>query len=214
MILEDSRENILKNIRQALAKGVHSLEQPELASPVLKAFKEEDTAIIFAENFVKTKGVFFFCETKEDFYNYLKTYLEHNSITKLFAWEKDVRELLLESKVSFSETDTDFINAEAGITKCEALIARTGSILISSATEAGRRLSIYPPTHLVIAFTSQIEKEVAEGLLKVKNKYKQIPSMVSVITGPSRTADIEKTLVLGAHGPKELVLFLIDDSSH
>jgi L-lactate dehydrogenase complex protein LldG len=46
----------------------------------------------------------------------------------------------------------------------------------------------------------------------VQTKYPTLlPSMINMITGPSRTADIEKTLVLGAHGPKELMLFLIED---
>jgi L-lactate dehydrogenase complex protein LldG len=46
----------------------------------------------------------------------------------------------------------------------------------------------------------------------ITKKYgNKLPSMISMITGASRTADIEKTLVMGAHGPKELVLFLIDD---
>ena len=56
--------------------------------------------------------------------------------------------------------------------------------------------------------------DLKDGFKLIKNKYgTQIPSMISTITGPSRTADIEKTLVLGAHGPKELFVFLIDDFS-
>jgi L-lactate dehydrogenase complex protein LldG len=68
--------------------------------------------------------------------------------------------------------------------------------------------------HIVIAFTSQIVKDIDEGLILIKKKYKSgFPSMISLITGPSRTADIEKTLVYGAHGPKELILFLVDDTN-
>ena len=54
--------------------------------------------------------------------------------------------------------------------------------------------------------------DLKDGFNRLKEKYGQkLPSMISTITGPSRTADIEKTLVLGAHGPKELYVFLIDD---
>ncbi|RZL62420.1 MAG: hypothetical protein EOO93_08835, partial [Pedobacter sp.] len=68
--------------------------------------------------------------------------------------------------------------------------------------------------HIVIAKTSQLVLDLKDAFLLLKNKYgNQIPSMISNITGPSRTADIEKTLVLGAHGPKELFVFLIDDFS-
>jgi L-lactate dehydrogenase complex protein LldG len=66
----------------------------------------------------------------------------------------------------------------------------------------------------VIARTGQLVMDLKDGFQLLKSKYGQnIPSLISTITGPSRTADIEKTLVLGAHGPKELFVFLVDDFS-
>ena len=86
--------------------------------------------------------------------------------------------------------------------------------MVSNESAAGRRLSIFPHHHIVIARTSQLVLDLKDGFQLLKKKYgNQIPSMISNITGPSRTADIEKTLVLGAHGPKELFVFLIDDFS-
>jgi L-lactate dehydrogenase complex protein LldG len=111
----------------------------------------------------------------------------------------------------FFETDKDFEQAEVGFTLCEALIARNGSIMLSNANAAGRRLSIYPPVHIVLAYTSQLVLDLKDGFKLIKEKYAdRIPSMITTVTGPSRTADIEKTLVLGAHGPKELFVFLLD----
>lgn len=211
---DNSKEEILKKVRQALGKGDYILEIPELASTVLKPFKDEDSAILFAENFLKTKGVFFFCENTLDLYSNLKSYLSQNELTKIYSWEKKLVELLQAGNIKLQTNDENFIEAEVGITLCEALVTRTGSIIVSSGTDAGRRLGIFPHIHIVIGYTSQIVKEVADGLSVIRKKYhNKIPSMVSVVTGPSRTADIEKTLVLGAHGPKELVLFLIDDHS-
>jgi L-lactate dehydrogenase complex protein LldG len=93
------------------------------------------------------------------------------------------------------------------------LIERTGSILVSSRQSAGRRLGIYPPVHIVVASVSQIVPDIKDGLGFIRKKYgNKLPSMISLVTGASRTADIEKTLVMGAHGPRELVLFLIDDA--
>ncbi len=109
------------------------------------------------------------------------------------------------------ETNKDFDQAEVGLTLCEALIARNGSILLSNANMAGRRLSIYPPVHIVLAYTSQLMTDLKDGFKHIKSKYgNQLPSMITTVSGPSRTADIEKTLVLGAHGPKELFVFLLD----
>jgi L-lactate dehydrogenase complex protein LldG len=86
--------------------------------------------------------------------------------------------------------------------------------MVSNENAAGRRLSIFPHHHIVIARTGQLVLDLKDAFKLIKNKYgDQLPSMISTITGPSRTADIEKTLVLGAHGPKELFVFLIDDFS-
>ena len=103
-------------------------------------------------------------------------------------------------------------SAKIGITRCEFLIARLGSIIISSKQD-GRRINIYPEVHIVLALASQLVPDLKDALKSIRKKYADgLPSMISVITGPSRTADIEKTLVMGAHGPKELYVFFIDDS--
>jgi L-lactate dehydrogenase complex protein LldG len=99
---------------------------------------------------------------------------------------------------------------DAGITACEALVAQTGSILVSSATCGGRALSILPHVHIVVATLEQIVGTLGEALEDVRARHAgRIPSMVSFITGPSRTGDIERILVLGAHGPKELFVVLV-----
>ena len=83
--------------------------------------------------------------------------------------------------------------------------------MVSNGNAAGRRLSIYPHVHIVIAYTSQLVLDVKDGFKLLKEKYPEnLPSMITNITGPSRTADIEKILVLGAHGPKELYVFLLE----
>ena len=85
--------------------------------------------------------------------------------------------------------------------------------MVSSKQQCGRRMFVYPPVHIVLAYTSQLVPDLKQALIGIKQKYSdKIPSMISVITGPSRTADIEKTLVLGAHGPREIYVFLVDDN--
>jgi L-lactate dehydrogenase complex protein LldG len=99
---------------------------------------------------------------------------------------------------------------DAGITACEALVAQTGSILVSSATCGGRALSILPHVHVVVATCDQIVGTLGDALHFCQARADgRMPSMLSFITGPSRTGDIERILVLGAHGPKELVVILV-----
>ena len=99
---------------------------------------------------------------------------------------------------------------DAGITACETLVAQTGSILVSSATCGGRALSILPHVHVVVATLDQIVSTLGDAFQAVRERHAgRLPSMLSFITGPSRTGDIERILVLGAHGPKELIVLLV-----
>jgi L-lactate dehydrogenase complex protein LldG len=109
--------------------------------------------------------------------------------------------------------DKDALEAcDAGLSACETLVAQTGSILVSSATCGGRGLSILPHAHVVIATTNQIVGTVGDALDLARQRHAgRLPSMLSFITGPSRTGDIERILVLGAHGPKELFVILVDE---
>ena len=94
------------------------------------------------------------------------------------------------------------------ISRVEALIAATGSLLVSSSC-GGRGASIVAPVHIAIANESQLVPDI-EAALDLANKRRLIEtnSFVGVITGCSRTADIEKLLVIGAHGPKRLVVIV------
>ena len=102
---------------------------------------------------------------------------------------------------------TELEQAAAGITQCDALIAQTGSVFITSASAGGRALSVLPPHHIVLARREQLLPDLPSAFAFVKAKYASgFPSFLSVITGPSRTGDIERILVLGAHGPKKLTV--------
>lgn len=99
---------------------------------------------------------------------------------------------------------------DAGLTTCEAAVAQTGSILVSSASNGGRALSILPHTHVVLVRREQVVGDLSDAFALIRERHgDRLPSMLSFITGPSRTGDIERILVLGAHGPKELIVILV-----
>jgi L-lactate dehydrogenase complex protein LldG len=96
---------------------------------------------------------------------------------------------------------------DAGITECDALVAQTGSVLVTSRSAGGRALSVLPPHHVVLARREQLLRDLPAAFALLKRKYAaNYPSFISFITGPSRTGDIERILVLGAHGPKKLTI--------
>jgi L-lactate dehydrogenase complex protein LldG len=105
----------------------------------------------------------------------------------------------------------DLESCDAGVTGCEVLVAQTGGIMVSVQSAGGRALSVLPPHHVVIARSSQMVPDLTAAFEYVKRKYgKAFPSFMGFITGPSRTGDIERILVLGAHGPKRLTVLLVD----
>jgi L-lactate dehydrogenase complex protein LldG len=120
----------------------------------------------------------------------------------------------LDLSICFTDKNYDVHELEtcdAGISECDALVAQTGSVLVTNRSAGGRALSVLPPHHIVIARREQLVADLpaAFDLLKQKYSGNNYPSMISFITGPSRTGDIERILVLGAHGPKRLTIFLI-----
>ncbi|MGI4865673.1 MAG: LutC/YkgG family protein [Janthinobacterium lividum] len=213
-----SRDSMLARIRTALAAGpAPQPPQPDWAAPVHPPLPQADLAVTFAANFRRIGGEFFYCETLLQLGDELNTWLAERlpADQKFYVWEPAQQASLTAASVPFEATEADFkAQAAVGLTSCEALVARTGSLVVGPATASGRRLSIYPDQHVVLARPSQVVAEIGDALRAMQARYgAQLPSMLSLTTGPSRTADIEKTLVLGAHGPRRLTLFLLDDDA-
>lgn len=205
-----ARENILKKIKQALEKPVpvpfpHNEPQRNLFTE-----PEQENELLFAENFTRLQGRFSFCTSGKELVQQLQALMAAREWTKVYCRETALQHMLSDNGFSTVYT-TDVAGCDVAITGCESLVARTGSMVMSSAQESGRTVSVYAPVHICIAYTSQLVYDIADSLAQVQVNYgKQFPSMVTVATGPSRTADIEKTLVVGVHGPKEVFCFLVD----
>lgn len=105
-------------------------------------------------------------------------------------------------------------DVDAGLTACDALVAQTGSVLLTARSAGGRALSVLPPHHVVIATADQLVPDLPTAYDVLRKRYAERsggwPSFTTLITGPSRTGDIERILVLGAHGPKRLTVLLLE----
>ena len=111
-------------------------------------------------------------------------------------------------------TTNEIERADVGITLCDALIAQTGSILLTTRSAGGRTLSVLPPHHIVIARENQLLPDLPAAFELLQKTYTDdYPSLITFITGPSRTGDIERILVLGAHGPRSLAIFLLPNET-
>lgn len=206
-----SKDKILKKIQKALLNKVPKPFDDVVAAEDVFVRSDEELPIIFAEEFTKVKGEFIYCEDLAEFATALMDLKKLKGWKEVHCWDEDLQEVLKVSSFDFFGKDRDIETAEVGLTRCEALVARTGSILLSSSLASGRTLSVYPPVHVCVAYTNQLVYNIDAAMNIMNAKYgHDLPTFVSLATGPSRTADIEKTLVLGAHGPREVYLFLVE----
>lgn len=105
---------------------------------------------------------------------------------------------------------------DAACTDCHAAIAATGSLVMSSSPQQPRLMSLAVPIHFAVVRSSQLYLTFAHCLrarVWDVDNHGDMPTNLFLISGPSRTADIEQTLVRGAHGPRHLVVFLIDETA-
>ena len=211
MSVSTAKETILKSIRQALTHPAPvPFPQSEGNTNVFQTSQKE-LEIEFAENFTGLLGRFSFCENEQELVAQISQLQVSHKLKSIFCNEAVLRNKLLASGFSCNYS-TELSACHASITTCESLVARTGSILLSSAAESGRTASVYAPIHICVAYTSQLVYDIKDALQLIKEKYRgKLPSIISLATGPSRTADIEKTLVVGVHGPKEVYVFLVED---
>ncbi|MBI2166003.1 MAG: lactate utilization protein [Chloroflexi bacterium] len=106
------------------------------------------------------------------------------------------------------------LHADAGLTGADYAIAETGSIVLLPRRGVSRIVSLLPPVHIALVETSQVLESLDDLFLLRTEEFLRTGSLrgyMSIITGPSRTADIEQTLVVGVHGPREVHLVLIEE---
>ncbi len=203
MAISSAKENILKRIRQALSNPVPLPFPSSEGNDSVYQPSTEPLEIVFAEEFTKIQGKFAFCIDEQDLQFQIQQLTTAKEWSKVFCSEDKWNPL-------FSNT-INLAGCDASVTGCECLVARTGTIVMSAAQQSGRTVSVYAPVHICIAYTNQLVFDIKDALQLLKQKYAgNIPSLITFASGPSRTADIEKTLVTGVHGPKEVYLFLVD----
>jgi L-lactate dehydrogenase complex protein LldG len=203
-----AKENILKRIREALSNPVPLPFPNSEGNSDVFVNANEDPLVLFAQEFTKLQGKFSFCVNEVDLQQQLVKLIAERNWEKIYCVENKWNDIL--NKMSVSNY-TDLPSCEVSITSCETLVARTGTMVLGSAQPHGRTASVYAPIHICIAYTSQVVYDVKDALIALKEKYGDgFPSFVTFASGPSRTADIEKTLVTGVHGPKEVYCFLVE----
>lgn len=202
-----SRQRILERIREGLRTPVAEL--PAVATAVifepitnpLERFQQECTANLM-ECFLTANTV---ASTQQ-----LETVLNSLPAGEIFVQDAPVLRAMVQTtrSIRWSSEGAPRESSQATISLAEALIAQTGSIFVSAAC-GGRGASVVAPVHIVFATLNQLVPDLATALGNAARAGTlQSNSFACVISGSSRTADIEKILVQGAHGPVRLVVIV------
>jgi len=209
--MDSARNNILARLKAAQEKrGEIGENIPDFTSPIYHPLNES-LSLEFKTNLELIGGQVILIKSKSEIADHLKQICKEKDQDKIFCTDSKLQEILSGS-IGIDSDENSFLGLNIGVTGCELLVAHLGSVLVSSAQISGRRLNVFPETHIVVADQSQLTDYLDRALEILQNKYKnELPSLISNITGPSRTADIEKTLVMGMHGPKSLIVIISEE---
>jgi L-lactate dehydrogenase complex protein LldG len=206
-VANHSRERILSRISKALEKKttIPTIDPAPLFAPLadlLQRFEAECRANI--TECVITRDSSETCAR-------LRALLNEVAVGEIFAEDTPELKRFLannERAIAWSNDGPPKEHCQATVTRCHALVALTGSILTSSAC-GGRGASVVAPVHIVVAKESQLVPDLEAMFATIASeKLTEEHSFVGLITGCSRTGDIEKQLVIGAHGPLRVVVIV------
>ena len=225
-----TQEKILGRIREALSTpavqpdghAIPSAPDSTAASPNLREWlpavgsSMEEQFTLFAKNCADLRADFQRLGRRDDLPAALARLRDTENWRRIASHDGELSRFAAASlglPVLFTDRGYDpqaLEQCDAGITECDALIAQTGGVALTSRSAGGRALSVLPPHHVVLARREQLVADLPAALALLQRKYApDFPSMISFITGPSRTGDIERILVLGAHGPKKLTILCV-----
>lgn len=204
-----TREKILKKIRAALlSKSPDPYPHLDNESRVFNQ-PDEDPVVIFSENFIANGGNFFLCSSELEFVEGLLDISEQYKWNNIYCADEGLSNLLTECEFPHVfEMDPESLNV--AVTSCECLIARTGTIVISSKSN-GFVMPVFAPVHIVCARSSQMAMEMKDALHWLKSRYGKLPSGTTFISGPSSNKNNEKQNINTGISPSLLYIFLIDD---
>ena len=209
-----NKEQILAKVREAvMTKDENLFKDVNMQVDTWTPFKEEDGAdFTFVERFKENGGIFVYFESKENFLDAMKQYVVENQWEPLCSTSKKMHEIFKDSGITLSRDYTTKRKKTVSITDCECLIAHTGSVVVTDKCAGSRAAYSNADVLLVFASPSQIVASMKDAIHLVKEKYgSDRPSETVIISGASKSTEIDNQLVIGAQGIKQIALFLVED---
>jgi L-lactate dehydrogenase complex protein LldG len=234
----NSREEILKRIKEGLYHSTSAslsiatpgpkeeksmiVKQKAIELPYELELNRRVLIGQFIEEVTKVNGSAKVVESEGKIRNSIMRLVEEHGSTSFTIWESDLlkkinlKEFLERKGLKFASPDEkeEVATVDIGITEADFAIADMGTLVLIANDRQPRSVSLIPPIHAAILRPNVIFRDIhhlfaflSDSIAKVRS-IEEITSCMTFITGPSKTADIELTLTLGVHGPKELFVLV------
>jgi L-lactate dehydrogenase complex protein LldG len=227
---ETARDEMLARIKSALKRDDQSSSLRSEGNSAQQVFNKDEQQSDLIKRFelelTRIGGRFHIARTADAVCDYIENLISLKQTKTVIGWnapvisETGLSERLERSDVEFisnddKQSEAEFINkaigAGIGITAVDYALADTGTLVLITGAGRARSVSLLPPVHVAILKPEQIIAGLDELIPRLNTSAgRDLASAVTFITGPSRTADIELTLVVGVHGPQELHVVLLD----
>ena len=237
-----SREAFLARVRQALHSGKQShhaeAASAENGEAVLSVTQSEDLAVRLQRELEGVGGSVARVQHAAEATEYITRLAEEKGAEVVVRWQSDLLDTLeIDDALAAGGTNVHtasptseaeaanrrqemrdlLARADLGLSGVDAVIAETGTLMLTAQPGQMRGVSLLPPVHVAVARTDQVVATFADALRTVRQAgqdvQQNLTSCISFVTGPSRTGDIELKLTVGVHGPGELHLVLLDEPS-
>jgi len=181
-----------------------AIQPPELIRPQINVSHLSQ----FREKLELGGGELILAESNQQATSIIETFIDDNDFPAKLKIAPALQQLSWAShiEISYGRSDGDDL---VSVTPAFCAIAETGSVVLLSSPQSPTSLNYLPDVHFVIVHASQLVAHIEDAWTKLRQQ-PAIPRTINMITGPSKTADVEQTLQIGAHGPRQLKVILIE----
>ena len=227
-ILAD-RNAFLTSIREAAARGrAHRVSiNPEATHTAAYVGGGDDPVATFLSEWIAVGGRGQRVQGDDEARQFLSGFLDTYPVANVIRWQHpllarlEIDRLLLERQIkvhSWNELETaaadqrweTAFEADLGITSADWAVAETGTLALCSHPGQGRVVSLLPPNYLAIIEPKQIVPDLFDLFERLEEHKHHLPSNVALVTGPSKTGDIELKLTTGVHGPGNVHVLVVE----
>ena len=167
--------------------------------------KDDSIDVVFAKKLIQNNGIFFYCDNKKSLIQTLQALTNKLNSNLIYCAEQILQDLLSQSEIHFNQDN--YAECDTIVSSCEYLLAHHGKVMLSSTQLGPHDIKNLPKKHIVLAYTSQIVKNLNEGMSGINNRYMDnLPSTITTIKSSlnENTSDIEGNI-------KHLSVLLIED---